>query len=146
MASILITHIQSLAGIDDGKRTLVKGADMQHLQSIQNAYLHIVDGKIHDFGTMDNCPITNADTVLYAHNQTVLPCWCDSHTHIVYAGSREQEFEDRIHGLTYEQIAERGGGILNSANKLNQTPPNNSSTMLTNDSYKCAQVEPVPSK
>lgn len=122
MASILITHIQSLAGIDDGKRTLVKGADMQNLQSIQNAYLHIVDGKIHDFGTMDNCPITNADTVLYAHNQTVLPCWCDSHTHIVYAGSREQEFEDRIHGLTYEQIAERGGGILNSANKLNQTP------------------------
>jgi imidazolonepropionase len=132
MASILITHIQSLAGIDDGKRTLVKGADMQHLQSIQNAYLHIVDGKIHDFGTMDNCPITNADTLLYAHNQTVLPCWCDSHTHIVYAGSREQEFEDRIHGLTYEQIAERGGGILNSANKLNQTPPE----QLFDDAYQ----------
>ena len=73
------------------------------------------------FGTMENCPKINADTTIDASGKIVLPTWCDSHTHIVYAGNREQEFVDRINGLSYEEIANRGGGILNSAKRLNET-------------------------
>lgn len=97
---------------------------MQHLSSIKNAYLWIEHDRIADFGTMDDMPPLLpqiADTTLDAKGKLVLPTWCDSHTHIVYAGSRETEFVQRIQGSTYQQIAEAGGGILNSAKRLQNT-------------------------
>jgi len=94
---------------------------MADLPTLKNAFLLIENDIIKDFGAMDNCPKINVDKTIDAHGKIVLPSWCDSHTHIVYAGNREQEFVDRINGLTYEEIANRGGGILNSAKKLNET-------------------------
>lgn len=90
---------------------------MAVLPSIPNAYLLAENGRIVAFGPMNECP-ERADEVLDASARLVLPSWCDSHTHLVFAATREEEFVDRIRGLTYEQIAERGGGILNSARKL----------------------------
>lgn len=81
----------------------------------------IEDDTIAAFGSMDNCPKLHADNTIDATGKIVLPSWCDSHTHLVYAGNREQEFVDRINGLSYEEIANRGGGILNSAKRLNET-------------------------
>ena len=97
---------------------------MSSLFSLKNAWLSISQGTIHDFGTMDS--FNGVDDwsdleVIDATGKMVLPCWCDSHTHLVFAGSRENEFEDRIKGLTYEEIALKGGGILNSAIQLGQT-------------------------
>ena len=95
---------------------------MAILPTIKNAFLVIKNNLITNFGSMDNLPEIHADKIIDATGKIVLPSWCDSHTHIVYAGNREQEFVDRINGLTYEEIANRGGGILNSAKKLNETP------------------------
>jgi imidazolonepropionase len=117
----LITNIQELLQIRDTATKKVSGAEMAILPSIKNAYLLIEDDLISDFGTMENCPKINADVTIDATGKVVLPTWCDSHTHIVYAGNRIQEFVDRINGLSYEEIANRGGGILNSAKKLNET-------------------------
>ena len=122
--SILIQNIAQLLQTEEQTRTHIKGSDMQHLSSIKNAYLWIQHNRIADFGTMDDMPPLLpqiADTTLDAKNKLVLPTWCDSHTHIVYAGSRENEFVQRIQGATYEQIAEAGGGILNSAKRLQNT-------------------------
>lgn len=94
---------------------------MAILPTIKNAFLIIKDNLIADFGAMENLSETKPDKIIDATGRIVLPCWCDSHTHIVYAGNREQEFVDRINGFTYEEIANRGGGILNSAKKLNET-------------------------
>lgn len=94
---------------------------MAILPTLKNAFLLIKDNLIADFGLMENLPEIDADEVIDATGKVVLPTWCDSHTHIVYAGNREQEFVDRINGFTYEEIANRGGGILNSAKKLNET-------------------------
>lgn len=94
---------------------------MAILPTLKNAFLVIKDNLIADFGLMQNLPEINAEEVIDATGRAVLPSWCDSHTHIVYAGNREQEFVDRINGFTYEEIANRGGGILNSAKKLNET-------------------------
>jgi imidazolonepropionase len=94
---------------------------MAVLPSIKNAYLVIEDNHIVDFGSMENCPSITADVIIDATGKVVLPTWCDSHTHIVYAGNRVLEFVDRINGLSYEEIANRGGGILNSAKNLNET-------------------------
>ncbi len=99
----------------------VSGAAMKELPTLKNAYLLINDDRIADFGEMSSLPEQNADTVIDCTGKTVLPAWCDSHTHIVYAGNRVQEFADRINGLTYEEIANRGGGIVNSAKKLRET-------------------------
>lgn len=99
----------------------VSGASMAVLPSIKHAWLLIEGDSIKDFGPMDTCPDLDAE-IIDATGRTVLPTWCDSHTHIVYAGNRVQEFVDRINGLSYEEIANRGGGILNSAQKLNETP------------------------
>ncbi|HMX40122.1 MAG TPA: imidazolonepropionase, partial [Saprospiraceae bacterium] len=90
---------------------------MAQLPLLENAYLLMEGGLISRFGPMSECP-DRADEVLDASGRLVLPGWCDSHTHLVFAATREEEFVDRIRGLTYEQIAERGGGILNSARKL----------------------------
>src|SRR5690554_6481311 len=94
---------------------------MRVLPSIKNAYLLIEHDTIVDYGSMDDIQNLEADKIIDASGKIVLPTWCDSHTHIVYAGNREQEFVDRINGLSYEEIAERGGGIVNSAQKLQNT-------------------------
>lgn len=118
---LLVNHIATLAGID-GEGVLKKaGAEMAQLDQINNAWLLVEDGIVTDFDTTDNRPVpAEADTVVDAAGGTVLPSWCDSHTHIVYAGSREQEFVDKINGLSYAEIARRGGGILNSADRLHE--------------------------
>ncbi len=117
----LITNIQELLQIRDASIRKVSGSEMAVLPSIKNAYLILENDLIADFGVMENCPKINADETIDATGKVVLPAWCDSHTHIVYAGNRIQEFVDRINGLSYEEIAHRGGGILNSAKKLNET-------------------------
>ena len=93
---------------------------MKTLPSLKNAWLLLQDGKIEDYGQMGNEP-PNAKEVIDVSGKTVLPSWVDSHSHLVYAGNREQEFIDRIKGATYTEIAEKGGGILNSAKKLQKT-------------------------
>jgi imidazolonepropionase len=117
----IIINIQELLQIRDASVRKVSGAEMAELPSIKNAYLIFENDLISDFGPMENCPKTNFDQTINATGKVVLPTWCDSHTHIVYAGNRQQEFVDRINGLSYEEIANRGGGILNSAKKLNET-------------------------
>ena len=100
---------------------------MAILNSVTDAYLFIENGLISDFGKMNEIPRNltqnlTADTeIIDASGKFVFPSFCDSHTHLVYAGSREQEFADKIRGLSYEEIARRGGGILNSAKKLHET-------------------------
>jgi imidazolonepropionase len=118
--SILIRNIKSLAGIRHADVKLVKGEEMKVFLSLENAYVLIENSLIKDFGENENAP-ERADEIIDATGKFVLPCWCDSHTHIVYAGSRENEFADRINGFTYEEIAARGGGILNSAKRLAET-------------------------
>ena len=117
----LIINIKELMQVRETSIAKVSGAEMAILPTIKNAFLVIKDNLIADFGSMDDLPKIDADKVIDATGKIVLPSWCDSHTHIVYAGNREQEFVDRINGLTYEEIANRGGGILNSAKKLNET-------------------------
>lgn len=118
---ILIINIKELIQVREMGISKVSGAEMGLLPTIKNAFLLIENDTIVSFGTMDNCPKTTVDTTIDAAGKMVLPTWCDSHTHIVYAGNREQEFVDRINGLSYEEIANRGGGILNSAKILNET-------------------------
>ena len=110
-----------MAGILDKGVNRLKGAQMRHLQSIDNAYLFAEDGIIKSFGPDTECPVERADEIIDCTGRIVMPAFCDSHTHLVFAAWRESEFVDRIKGLTYEQIAERGGGILNSAARLQQT-------------------------
>lgn len=117
----LITNIKELLQVRETSIAKVSGAEMAILPTIKNAFLVLEDNLIADFGSMENLPKINPDKIIDATGKVVLPSWCDSHTHIVYAGNREQEFVDRINGLTYEEIANRGGGILNSAKKLNET-------------------------
>ena len=117
----LILNIKELLQVRETSIAKVSGAEMAVLPTIKNAFLVIENNLIAGFGSMENAPKINADTVIDATGKIILPTWCDSHTHIVYAGNREQEFVDRINGLTYEEIANRGGGILNSAKKLNET-------------------------
>ncbi|MFV8355637.1 imidazolonepropionase [Flavobacterium sp. XS1P32] len=117
----LIVNIKELLQVRETAIDKVCGTEMAILPTIKNAFLVINDNLIADFGSMDHLPKINADKTIDATGKIVLPSWCDSHTHIVYAGNREQEFVDRINGMTYEEIANRGGGILNSAKKLNET-------------------------
>ncbi|WP_395058030.1 imidazolonepropionase [Flavobacterium sp.] len=117
----LIINIKELLQVRDNPIDKVSGHEMAILPKIDNAFLLIEDNLIADFGPMSNCPDIKTDQTIDATGKTVLPTWCDSHTHIVYAGNRIQEFVDRINGLSYEEIANRGGGILNSAKKLNET-------------------------
>jgi imidazolonepropionase len=120
---ILIKNIKQLVGVEEKPRIKVCGTDMKNLNCITDAWLALENDKIVGFGKMDDWEgITDWSnlTVIDASDKLVLPSYCDSHTHIVYAGSREGEFVDRINGLTYEKIFERGGGILNSAKKLNE--------------------------
>lgn len=116
----LIINIKELLQVRETSLDKVSGSEMAVLPTIKNAYLLIENDLIAAFGPMKNCPKINADKTIDASGKMILPSWCDSHTHIVYVGNREQEFVDRINGLTYEEIANRGGGILNSAKKLNE--------------------------
>lgn len=117
----LIINIKELLQIREAGITKVSGKEMAELPLLNNAFLLIENNIIADFGTMDSCPDSNGMDVIDATDKVVLPAWCDSHTHIVYAGNRVQEFVDRINGLSYEEIFNRGGGILNSSKKLNET-------------------------
>ena len=118
----LIINIQELLQVRDSSILKVSGDEMAVLPSIKNAYLVIENDLIADFGSMDDLPEDiNPEKCIDVDGKIVLPCWCDSHTHIVYVGNREREFVDRINGLSYEEIAKRGGGILNSAKILNET-------------------------
>jgi imidazolonepropionase len=119
--SLLITNIKELIQVRESNSYKVSGADMKQLPTIKNAFLRIENDTITDYGTMDTLDHKSADHIIDATDRIVMPTWCDSHTHIVYAGNREQEFVDRINGLSYEEIANRGGGILNSAAKLQNT-------------------------
>jgi imidazolonepropionase len=117
----LFLNIKELLQIRDISVTKVSGKEMKILPTIKNAFLLIENDTIIDFGSMDDLGKITADTTIDLSGKMILPTWCDSHTHIVYAGNREGEFVDRINGLTYEEIAAKGGGILNSAKKLQQT-------------------------
>ncbi len=117
----LLINIKELLQVRDTHVDKVSGAEMSKLPAIQNAYLLIENNLISDFGKMENLSQIPDAQIIDVTGKTVLPAWCDSHTHIVYAGNRVQEFVDRINGLSYEEIANRGGGILNSAKKLNET-------------------------
>ncbi len=119
--TILITNIKELLQVRDENILKVSGNQMKLLPSIKNAYLLIENDTIVDFGDMSDATGIIADQTIDAKGKLVLPTWCDSHTHIVYAGDRSQEFVDRINGLSYEDIANRGGGILNSAKTLQNT-------------------------
>ena len=115
---MLIKNIKTLVQVRDASHPkMIKGDAMKDLPVIDDAFLLIENDRIADYGTMDNCPDYSGE-IIDATGKMVFPTWCDSHTHLVFAGSREQEFVDRINGLTYEEITERGGGIHNSAMRL----------------------------
>ena len=117
----LIINIKELLQVRKSPIDKVSGAEMGILPTLKSAFLLIENDIILDFGFMADCPKINPDTTIDAAGKMVLPAWCDSHTHLVYAGNREQEFVDRINGLSYEEIAQRGGGILNSAKILHES-------------------------
>ena len=124
MKEVLIKNIKELVQVEEQAKHVVAGSEMAKLPSIKSAFLLMKDGKIADFGEMKDCPDIVADSssqTIDATGKMVFPSWCDSHTHIVYAGSREGEFVDRIKGMSYEDIAKKGGGILNSARRLQET-------------------------
>lgn len=124
MAKILIKNIKGLYLIGEHLPSYLKGSQMQNIEFLENAYLALENDTIVDYGRMEDLMgISDWSnlTVLDANNRFVFPAFCDSHTHTVFAKSRESEFVDKIHGLTYEQIAAKGGGILNSARVLQET-------------------------
>ena len=117
---LLVENISVLAGITDSGKLRFQGSEMARLGTVENAWLIVEDGRFRSFGNMADMPSGGiaADVCVDARGGAVLPSWCDPHTHIVYAGSREGEFVDKIRGLSYAEIARRGGGILNSADLL----------------------------
>jgi imidazolonepropionase len=140
MSSRLIYNIRQLVNTRKDSR-LLRGAELADLPCIDNAWLHIEDDRIAAFGPMSALPdslarlIGNSATAIDAAGRLVLPAWCDSHTHLVFAGSRETEFVDKLKGLTYADIAAKGGGILNSARKLAAA----SEDQLFNDAWQRLQ-------
>lgn len=122
MAATLFTNIRQLVNIREEDQ-LLRGKALAYLPVLKNAYLMVENGIIAAYGLMDELPesLTVVEEIVDASGQMILPCWCDSHTHLVFAASREEEFVDKIKGLSYAEIAVRGGGILNSAQKLNDT-------------------------
>ncbi len=128
----LFINIKELIQIRDKSILKVSGREMSILPVIKNAFLLIEDDHIVDFGSMKSLGDISADKTIDIKDRSILPTWCDSHTHLVFADSREEEFVDRINGLTYEEIAQKGGGILNSAKKLQ----NKSEDKLYDDAAK----------
>jgi len=119
--SILIKNIKQLLQVHKHNVTIIKGDAMKTLSVLENAYVYIEHDTIIEYGDMEDCHGIEAETIIDATGKIVLPSWCDSHTHIVYAGDRTSEFVDRINGLSYAEIANNGGGILNSAKLLQNT-------------------------
>ena len=117
----LLINIKELLQVRENPIEMVSGKEMGILPKINDAFLLIENNIISDYGMMVDCPKLEHVKIIDVKGKIVLPTWVDSHTHIVYAGNRVQEFVDRINGLSYEEIANRGGGILNSAKKLNET-------------------------
>lgn len=120
----LFINIKELVQVRELDVMKVSGKNMSILPIIKNAFLLIRDNVIVDFGSMNTLGIKKSDKVVDLTGKLVLPTWCDSHTHLVFADTREEEFVNRIKGLTYQEIAERGGGILNSSKKLQNKPEN----------------------
>ena len=122
--NVLVTNIHQLVNVREETK-LLRGKELANLPVIQNAFLRIENGLIAEYGGMkDFSAILSREStikVFDAAGATVLPTWCDSHTHLVFAASREEEFVDKIKGLSYADIAAKGGGILNSARRLNDT-------------------------
>ncbi len=118
---ILLKNIKELIQVRDTAPNKVSGTEMKELPTIKNAWLFLENGIISDFGKMEDFKEFEVSETIDCTEKIVLPTWCDSHTHIVYAGNREQEFVDRINGLSYHEIAANGGGILNSTKKLQAT-------------------------
>lgn len=116
--SILVRNIKTLVL---AQKKIAKGAKMKNLPTVENAWLLTDNERIVDFGEMQNCP-ERADGIIDAGGRFVFPSWCDSHTHLVFATSRENEFVDKVKGLSYAEIAAKGGGILNSARRLREMP------------------------
>lgn len=115
----LFKNISTIYGVLENNEQPLRGKDLSNLQSIQNGYIIVENGQIADYGSMSSkLDDTQFSEIIDCKEGIVLPTYCDSHTHLVFATSREEEFVDRINGLTYEQIAAKGGGILNSAEKL----------------------------
>ena len=131
MASQIFTNISLIANTREDT-TIIRGKELAHLPCVQNAYIVIEDDIIAEYGVMANCKYTTTQSIKVTNDCIVLPCWCDSHTHIVFSGSRENEFVDKIKGLSYADIAAKGGGILNSAKKLNAA----SEDELFNEAWK----------
>ena len=118
---LLIKNIKGLVQVRDRPPKKVCGSEMAELPITGNAWLFANNGKIVEYGLMEDLPVSEASEIIDASGRFVMPCFVDSHTHLVFAASRENEFVDKLHGLSYEEIAHRGGGILNSAIKLQQT-------------------------
>lgn len=120
MPTTLFKNIKTLTGLGNPSLPL-RGSALSTLSSINDAYLLVEDGEIAAFGSMQDLKIEGADETIDASGRFIIPAWCDSHTHLVFAASREEEFVDKLKGLTYAEIAAKGGGILNSARKLQAT-------------------------
>jgi imidazolonepropionase len=118
--NVLFKNIKELIQVRETPIVFLSGKEMNVLPTLKNAFLLVKNGLIADFGSMENCPDIEIKTI-DAAGKMILPSWCDSHTHIVYAGNREGEFVDRIHGRSYKEIGDSGGGILNSAKRLQTT-------------------------
>ncbi len=131
---MLITNIKQLLQVDESGAPYVSGSEMSRLSKIENAWLWIKKGVIHDYGSMAELPqnVTLPEKQIDATGKMVMPAWCDSHTHLVYPQSREIEYIDKIKGLSYEEIAARGGGILNSAKMMLEA----SEEQLFEDAYR----------
>ena len=118
---MIIRNIGLLTGIQPQGKLRTEGIEQGFTGSMENAWLRIEDGRIAGFGPMSTCPSLFGEEAIDALGGMLMPGFCDSHTHVVYAGSRDGEFLDKINGLSYEEIAARGGGILNSADLLHRT-------------------------
>jgi imidazolonepropionase len=138
MSQILLINIKNLLQVRDLETSYVSGKEMSVIPSIKSAYLLIDKGIIKDFGEMKNSPKNLENfNIVDCKGKMVLPSWCDSHTHIVYAGNRSNEFIDRIKGLSYNEIANNGGGILNSVDILRNT---NEEDLLKQSSNRIKEV------
>jgi imidazolonepropionase len=127
LTGLLITNIKSIIQVEKVPKLKVCGHEMSEIQSIDDAFLYIENGLFSDFGLMAELKMKDILSknpnveIIDARDKYVFPSFCDSHTHLVYSGSREMEYIDKIRGLSYSEIAKRGGGILNSAKKLHET-------------------------
>src|SRR5512133_2348686 len=122
LSGLLIQNIKCLVQVEAAPRIMVSGSSMSKVGTIENAFVLIRNGQIESFGRMEKLEPSVFENleIIDAAGRHVFPSFCDPHTHLVYAGSREKEFTDKIRGLSYEEIARRGGGILNSARLLHE--------------------------